>query len=519
MSIVVPFISTLADPLWRISHLYKIKDKEKQTVVMKPNRLQLHILAEIAKLKQQSDKRIMLVILKPRQIGCTTFFCVRYLDKAYWSRNQFAAVIAHIREKAMEIFHEIVKFAYDNIDEPIKFKAKNDSVNQLGWRKISSQVKVTSDGHGITPNMLHLTEVARMKNAYEMIGEALQGVPRSGEIVLESTAFGKGGFFYDVCQDAQDNPDSGWHFIFLKWWHHLEYCLPVPKGFIRTAQEEEFIKLYGDDDLCDGNFVFRREKIQELLANKTDDETGLSGEMLFRQNYPFTPEEAFITSAISIFNVEILESMRSRAKDPVDKTQWGHGWLRSYNGADNAKEYLISVDTASGEASNYAAATILNRSTGEIIAVLQGKYVPHELARYVDKLGRFFNNAIVAVERNNHGHAVLEALIHTFSYPNLYHHRDYDRQGKSRALVGFPTHQKTRSIIISDLEKAINEGQYLPDKKLIEECLNFGMKNGKAQAIHGHDDLVLAYAIGNHLCNQPNSMVVPPGGLQKPEGM
>ena len=38
------------------------------------------------------------------------------------------------------------------------------------------------------------------------------------------------------------------------------------------------------------------------------------------------------------------------------------------------------------------------------------------------RLGRLYNGAVVAVERNNHGHAVLEALLHSFHYENIYAH-------------------------------------------------------------------------------------------------
>ena len=47
----------------------------------------------------------------------------------------------------------------------------------------------------------------------------------------------------------------------------------------------------------------------------------------------------------------------------------------------------------------------------------------------------------------------------------------------------------------------------------------FGYNNGKAQAIHGNDDCVLAYAIGNYICQQPTMAILPPGKIAKPVGL
>ena len=162
----------------------------------------------------------------------------------------------------------------------------------------------------------------------------------------------------------------------------------------------------------------------------------------------------------------------------------------------------------------------MERATGRIIATLRGKYLPHDLARYLQKIGEYYNNALIVVERNT-GHAVLNELIRHTDYRMIYYHREYDQKGQGVRRPGFPTTPKTRGMILADLEKTI-EDRYpiIPDIQVIEECLNFGYDNGKAQAIHGNDDCVMALAIGNYLCQQPTSILMPPdGGIDKPRGM
>src|SRR5206468_3840961 len=55
-------------------------------------------------------------------------------------------------------------------------------------------------------------------------------------------------------------------------------------------------------------------------------------------------------------------------------------------------------------------------------AELHGHFPPRELAAAVAQLAQHYNNALVAVERNNHGHAVLAYLSASLKYENLYSH-------------------------------------------------------------------------------------------------
>lgn len=514
------FSGSIAQKYWRMGNLYRIKNKRKQAVSFEPNYLQREMIESVEK-KRKTGEPIRLLYLKPRQIGCTTFWGLWGLDECYWKENQFVAIIAHMRDKAEEIFNEIVRFSYDNLPKDFSFPAYNNSVRQLGFRNIGSQIKVTTDGHGITPNILHLTEVARMRNAEEMIGEALQSVPRNGVVIQESTAAGKGGYFYNLCQEAITNPDSGWQFVFLKWWKHEEYCLPVPTGFTLDEEEKKLMTLYSGDGLTTGNLVFRREKIRELRVNKSVESLGVSAEMLFRQNYPFTKEEAFLTKSLSIFNVERLEEMQRNVKPAIDQTQWGNGWFKAYEGIEAGEQYLVSCDPSYGESnhSDYSVAIVFKRSSRRMIAKLRGRYLPQDLAKYLVKIGKFYNNALIVVERNT-GHAVLNELMNHLDYRNIYLHLDYDEHGHPARIAGFPTTSKTRGLILSDMETTIEDKEEsFPDGELIEECLNFGIDGGKAQALFGHDDCVMAFAIGNYLLRQPSMLLGSGFSAEKPVGV
>jgi hypothetical protein len=72
------------------------------------------------------------------------------------------------------------------------------------------------------------------------------------------------------------------------------------------------------------------------------------------------------------------------------------------------RSYVLGADPAEGNpTSDDSALTVLDRDSGEEVASLAGKLQPSTLAAHIDTIGKWYHNAAVLVERNNHGHAVL----------------------------------------------------------------------------------------------------------------
>jgi hypothetical protein len=117
--------------------------------------------------------------------------------------------------------------------------------------------------------------------------------------------------------------------------------------------------------------------------------------------------------------------------------------------------------------------------------------------------GRLFNWACLAVERNNHGHSVINTL-ETSQYPQVYRHLEYDQGGTISYLrPGFPTDVKTRPMIVDALDTAIRSGALSdPDPNFWRECSTFQRgPTGKPEALPNcKDDRVMAAAIGVYLC-------------------
>lgn len=101
------------------------------------------------------------------------------------------------------------------------------------------------------------------------------------------------------------------------------------------------------------------------------------------------------------------------------------------------------------------------------------------------------------VERNNHGHAILEALTHSFHYPRIYRHTP-PGDAASAAQAGWPANEHTKSHAVQTLGEALRAvpGMFA-SRRLLEQCRGFSYgDNGTTGALPGaHDDLVMAAAM------------------------
>lgn len=275
-------IAKLKDRNWRLRHLYYIRDKDGNRVLFKPNE-------EQEKLFKSLHKREL--ILKSRQLGITTGYCILWLDAALFSPNLKIGIIAHTKDDAKVIFRDKIKFAYDNLPPDLKQAV---GLDKLDTEEIifgnGSSIRVSVSFRSGTVQVLHVTEYGIVcakepGRADEIKTGAMQAVPKQGIIVVESTAKGRSGDFYDMVMESQKEKELGsldWRLTFLPWWEHPEYAIDDPK-FRLYDHERDYItelqKKIGKAITVE-QAVWWARKFREL------------GDNMFSE-YPATPEEAF----------------------------------------------------------------------------------------------------------------------------------------------------------------------------------------------------------------------------------
>jgi len=441
------------------------------------NRQLLPLIANRAQREYEQGRRRRNIVLKARQLGITTYVAARFFLQTITHAGTMSVQVAHDQESAEEIFKVVHRF-WENLPKDVRRKGalqtSRANIRQLVFPDIDSEYRVETAGdpnagRGLTIHNLHCSEVARWpRDGAETLASLRSAVPRDGEIVLESTPNGAGGVFYEEWQRAEET-GSARHFF--PWWYEDSYIEDDPAEDL-TKEEQQFMARLG---LTARHIAWRR-KNQSTLR-------GLSP-----QEFAEDPRSCFLASGECVFDVEQVTYRMEACLKPFEERDnqrlliW---WPRQ-----DKRQYIVGVDPAGGgTAGDYSAVQVIDRETAMQCAELQGHFPPRELAGRVTGLAKAYNHALVVVERNNHGHAVLAYLRETERYKNL-----FEQDGQ----LGWLTSAVSRPAMIENLVAIMTSAPHLfQSHRLWNECRTFVRQaNGTAAATGGaHDDLVLAIAI------------------------
>jgi hypothetical protein len=180
------------------------------------------------------------------------------------------------------------------------------------------------------------------------------------------------------------------------------------------------------------------------------------------------------------------------------------GELEVYGDPIPNRDYRIGVDVAEGIEVNdrdtdWSVAVVIDGFTLEQVAQLRTKVDPDQLAWKLVTLAQYYNEALVVVERNNHGLVTLRSLLDKHNYTHLYNEMRLDERGQKRTKrVGFLTTIKTRPQLIDTLRELLrDESLLIRSPVLVDELMTFvTLPNGKEAANTGaHDDCVMSAAL------------------------
>ena len=498
-----------------IEEFFKIRNKKSELVPLKFNHSQEHFYSLLKESYGKKPSRF--IVLKARQLGISTFTEAFITFMTMFQPNTNSVIMAHLSESATAIFN-MTRLFIDELPDLMKPQQKYSNAKEIVFDgenglKSSIRVMVASDAtRGSTYKFAHLSEVAFWEHPETALLALNQAVPMTDDslIVMESTANGFN-YFYNLWQDAV-NGRNDYTPIFFPWYVDPEYSRPYD-GFDLSPYESDIKERY---NLTLDQLQWRRWCIAN---NCGGDETK------FRQEYPITPEEAFITSGTSIFNTEqILEHMKD-LKAPIKTGYFSYdydglhitnirwvddprGYIRMYRDRTGGNT-VIGGDTA-GEGSDFFVGQVID-SDGFLCATLHHQFDEDLYVKQIYCLGAYYNS-LIAIESNFSTFPNRE--LQRLRYPSIYVRETFDSiQYDVQEKFGFRTTSLTRPQIISELVEIAREHlNNINDRETLQEMLSF-VRNGRgrAEASEGtHDDLVMALAIGYHALGQlPSRKRVP----------
>lgn len=313
-------VAILADPVRRISTLYKIMIKgddgqEDLVIQFKPNRAQRRF---IARLHHRN------IILKARQLGFTTLIAIVWLDHALFNANVRCGIIAQDREAAEAIFRDKVKFAYDNLPPALKeaMPLARDSATELLFAHNNSSIRVATSMRSGTIHRLHVSEFGKIcakfpDKAEEVVTGSIPAVPKSGVLVIESTAEGREGEFYEMTQRALALQQTGktlterdYRLHFFPWFEEPNYSMD-PERVIVTDKDHEYF------DAIESKIDVKIDAGQRAWYVATREADFPTKPERMWQEYPSTPEEAFQKSTEGTYYVNELALARKEGRITV----------------------------------------------------------------------------------------------------------------------------------------------------------------------------------------------------------
>lgn len=436
-----------------------------------------------------------IVSLKARQLGWTTIttayafwtvFFNPYLPWLFVSQNENYS----IKNLGM------VSFGYARLPEwmrrrgPKLTKNTTESVEFDNGSSIESIPATGSAGRGDAVWGVMWDEAAFAPDPAAMYG-ALEPLCY-GQMILLSTANGMGSLFHDVWLDSQLD-GSPWEGKFFPW-------------HARPGRDQAWY-----------------DKKERKYRGQS---------WLLHQEYPRDPIEAFAKSGRVVIDFDLLDTFDWL--EPVGRHGWDFGaktfkdeamsrdaWEKEdillevweyptvdrdqFGRAIQPPNYVIAADIAEGLAHGDATyITVYDANLGRCVAKIRTNYSADEIPDVLDELGQWYYNALIGVERNNHGWGIIHALTRYKRYPRLYRMEQLARvvKGDRTPTFGWHTNTGTKPKMVQDFVRDMRARAIDPvDPWLRHELSTFVQHdNGSYSADPPHhDDGVMSHMIANQL--------------------
>lgn len=559
-------------PYWA-ENFAQIVTKQGQLV---PFKLKAGQLAYDAGLEAQraEGKPMRAIALKARQIGISTMTQAKLVHRCTLRERYDALTVAHDRETGAKLYR-MAETMYANLPDDPELKPRLGQHRRQRFLHFAgdglwTQGQVFPDsrylvdtagefqaGRGGTYRGLHCSEVAFWAQIGLKLTALLQAVPDDNEtlIGLESTANGFNEF-KDLWDDAEEGRSDFFAF-FWPWHKEEEYTL----AFASESERERFVVADRNLPIAEEeadllkNFDLTLEQLnwrRRTIANKCGGDI-----RVFHQEYPSTPEEAFVSTGGKVFDPYKVAQLMVRVDitDPRVPTEENPGpaigdfaaermgvqtsrngdtievpeaalwvprergivnpeapfrlWLPEDDVAKPPSEYIVNADVSGGRTettadTDYHAIEVIDHKTGEQVAEYRSRIEPEQLAKLLLLVALFFNEAWVAIERTGSwGMPILRILWHDFHYPFIYRSkRTGHTSEKTEHRLGWDTNARTKPELVAGLAELLRIGEDgIKSRVLANEVRTYTRtEKGSFEAEPGRfDDCVSAYMIGQQV--------------------
>ena len=537
----------ISDTRYFMENYYVIRDERGRLKTLYEFWSHQEILHETIEDEWKKKGCCRLIVLKPRQAGSTTWNAARIFHSTIFVPNTFSLVMAQDDTVSAEIYQRIID-AYHNLPwwlrpeylskqqgKQVIFQRSDEQQRSVdpglgSTLHISNAQKSTGVAIGRTIKNILASEMSRWPDAQVWTADIKPSLNAPDMLgIIESTAFGRSGLYYNMWKAAESGK-SIWRALFIPVYKVKKYFLPVYKSddFSLTSDEKSLrrgVRERENYTIPLGYFKWRREQIVETINATKSDET-------FLESYPETSGQAFISSGFCAFPRKCLnEQEQKNCRVPAligeieyNDTQPQHPllnlkppkpeevldrpelfnrlWVWREPDENDAVEYYIGADVASGTAEDYSDAAVYRIGYGlepsVQVAEWHGWVNASYFARIIAALGYWYHTAEIAVEYARDGITTGNELRVALDYPAIYRWRRMDRIHTQTTVMHWLTNHQTRDDAINRMSQhLLDRTIVIHNRHLIEEMRDFGRFEGetKAEGMDSPDDMVMANII------------------------
>lgn len=414
----------------------------------------------------------LVIILKARQLGISWLCCSYALWCCLFKDGQVVLLFSKGQDEADTNLKRVLKL-YERLPDwmraalPVLLKQNTTELEWANGSRVKSQPATRNAGRSETASVAIWDETAFMIWASDLYTAMKPTIDGGGQLIMLSTANGLGNLFHQIWTKATAGL-STFTTIFLPWWS-------------RPGRDAAWYAA--------------------MLADHPDPPK-------VKQEYPASATEAFVASGRARFDADWIAAQAANVRPPLpssaipDKLRGVPG-LAVYTLPVRGRRYIVGGDVAEGlEHGDFSSGTLIDAQTWEEMACLHGHWEPDVFAGYLDTLATVYD-AEIAVERNNHGHAVIVALKTLRSLRKVVRGND----GK----YGWLTNVQTKPLMIDLLARALHTGlAKVRSQAALDEMQIYAVgEGGTTGAPTGyHDDRVMSWAIAIAIAGRPSKVGV-----------
>lgn len=570
------------DYQWWAENFYYIVAKDGSVIKFKarPGQIKLY---EAIKKQQELGVPIRVRVLKSRQIGFSTSIQGIQMQRTTTRENHTALTIGHNKQTSANLFRmghfgwehlpntPLIKPPISNWNDAstnkpfLQFGESARNRRKLGITGLNSMYAIDTAneyeaGRGLTYRSLHGSEGAFWQNPNKLTA-LYNTVPDDPDSFIADESTANGFNFWQELWQASELGQSSFVPIFVGWWEEPTYT----RAFLNEAEREEFIEKkfgkgeYGEEEeYLVAEFCCTMEQLNWRRHTIVDK---CRGDIeIFNQEYPATPEHAFIASGRTVFTKTQIRKLIARTKktdaepdqegdrpelgifqdgktrlvagrggqkfDVADSALWvpadstgfddNHPFWRKWQEPQktgDAKEegrYIVSCDPAGDPSPDPAksaahAIVVIDHKTGAQMAELETWIDSDLLAYELLRVAVYYNNALLAVETTGgYGFSIVHKLFRDFHYRYVYAGKRLDtKQSEDDDIrLGWNTSRAGKTAMEDTMRerlRTVTDG--IRSQKLAKQFLNYVVfDNGRTGAQPGkRTDLVMAAQIAQQI--------------------